>query len=93
MSTENSAPEGKDLGTTADGITIVEGLPVITNEMRVGLVRTDRYRTSDDGWFDVEYADGRKVMQNGERVATRFRGLNGTLVAADMWATETGAQS
>lgn len=81
----NTNPVGK----TADGVDIVEGMPVITNEMQAGLVRLDRYRASDDGWFDVEYADGRRVMQNGERVATRFRGLNGTLVAADEWAKVT----
>lgn len=81
-----SSTENTDLGTTDDGVKIVDGLPVITNEMTVGLVRTDRFRTAQDGWFDVEYADGRRVMQNGERVTTRFRGLNGVRVAADEWA-------
>ena len=84
MTTETSTP--KNLGTTDDGVAIVEGLPVITNEMTVGVVRLDRFRTSDDGWFDVEYAGGRRVMMNGERVTTRFRGLNGVRVAADEWA-------
>jgi hypothetical protein len=85
MTTENST-ETPDLGTTDDGVKIVDGLPVITNEMTVGLVRADRYRTAHDGWFDVEYANGGRVMQNGERVTTRFRGLNGVRVAADEWA-------
>ncbi len=75
-----------DLGLTADGVPIVDNLLVITNEMRVGKIRLDRYRASDDGWFDVEYADGRRVMQNSERVATRF----GTRSAKDVWAEETG---
>lgn len=65
-----------DLGRTYDGVPIVEGLAVFTNEMKVGLVRTDRVRASDDGWFDVEYADGRRVMQNADRVATHFTGLD-----------------
>lgn len=76
-----------DLGRTADGATVTDGLAVFTNEMRVGVVRTDRYRTADDGWFDVEYADGRRVMQNGERVATRFDGE----VAETAWSRELAA--
>lgn len=88
----------KQYGKTTDGVDIVEGLAVFTNEMQVGLVRLDRERTSDDGWFDVEYApaaDGhsRRVMQNGERVATTFRGLDGKRrVAADEWAQQAGDQ-
>lgn len=75
--TEQTSPPS--LGRTADGVDIVDGLIVWTNEMRPGVVRLDRYRTSDDGWFDVECPPdgsgrGRRVMQNGERVATRFEG-------------------
>jgi hypothetical protein len=91
MTTENN--EVPDLGTTDDGVKIVDGLPVITNEMTVGLVRTDRYRTAHDGWFDVEYAGGRRVMMNGERVTTRFRGLNRVRVAADEWAALVAEQA
>jgi len=80
-----------DYGTTTDGVPITEGLPVFTNEMRVGVVRLGRHRHSP-GWFDVESiadADGpaRTVMQNGERVATVFRDISGKRrVAADEWA-------
>lgn len=58
---------------TADGVEIVEGLVVFTNEMRTGVVRAG-HRSYEEGWFDVEYADGRRVMMNGDRVATRFEG-------------------
>lgn len=83
---ENSTPAPVDLGKTWDGVPITHGLAVFTNEMRVGLVEADRVRASDDGWFDVRYADGRRVMQNAERVATRFEGRN----AAEQWAAEQG---
>jgi predicted RNA-binding Zn-ribbon protein involved in translation (DUF1610 family) len=83
-----SEDASRTVGRTTDGIDIVDGLAVITNEFRVGVVRLDRPRALDDGWFDVEYADGRRVMQNGERIATRFRDVNGNvLIAADEWAT------
>lgn len=69
------------LGKTADGIPIVEGLAVITNEIKAGFVRTDHVRPWSEGWFDVEYPargdyPARRVLQNGERVATRFGGLS-----------------
>lgn len=60
---------------TTDGVEIVEGLVVWTNEFRIGRVTFKRHRVSDDGWFDVEYPEGRTVMQNGERVATKFEGV------------------
>lgn len=80
---------------TSDGVAIVDGLPVITNEFRVGVVDLSR-PCSDPDWFDVRYpADenghARTVMQNGDRVATRFRGANGKLtVAATEWAAASG---
>lgn len=82
--------EKKSPGKTADGVEIVEGLVVFTNEMQVGVVRLGRHRASDDGWFDVEYApdaDGysRRVMQNGDRVATRFEGRS----AQKRWDEQT----
>lgn len=60
---------------TWDGVPLTEGLVVWTNEFRVGRVTFKRHRVSDDGWFDVEYPEGRTVMQNSERVATVFEGV------------------
>ena len=57
-------------GTSADGKQVTPGLIVFTNEMRVGKV-VEGFR-NNEGWFDVEYRTGGRVMQNAERVATRF---------------------
>lgn len=57
---------------TADGVVVCDGMIVFTNEMSPG--RVDLAALDSGGWFDVEYADGSRVMQNGERVATRFEG-------------------
>lgn len=76
-------------GTTSDGVEIRDGLAVYTNEWRVGVVDTSRMRATSDGWFDVVYLDGRRVMQNGDRVATVVRDADGRrLVAADVLASE-----
>lgn len=88
---EETPMTGSSYGKTSDGYEISEGLAVYTNEVRVGLVRLGRERSSNDGWFDVEYSDGRMVMQNGERVAVKFRGLDGKLcVAADDYELPNG---
>ena len=68
-----------DFGTTWDGVPIVPGLVVFTNEMRVGVVEDHDY---GQGWFDVRYATGGAVLQNAERVATHFEGRS----AAAEWA-------
>lgn len=62
---------------TADGVPLSDGLIVFTNEMRTG--RVDLATLDSEGWFDVVYPSGGRVMQNWDRVATRFEGR----VAAD----------
>lgn len=73
------------MGVAVCGTPIVPGLVVFTNEMRVGVVQPPRYRPGPEGWFDVAYpGGGGTVMQNPERVATRFRTYDGrVLVAAE----------
>jgi hypothetical protein len=59
---------------TSDDVRITAGLRVMTNELRWGNVRTFYEGPTGpggeywDGWFDVEYDDGRIVLQNGERM-------------------------
>ena len=60
-------------GMTVDGVAIVDGLHVWTNEIRVGIVSL-RDASAWDDWFDVIYTDGTRVLQNGERVTTCFQG-------------------
>jgi len=76
---EHDETTSPDLGHTVDGVKIVDGLVVWTNEMRPGTVRLDQWSQWNPDWFDVEYPGvdgqpGRRVMQNAERVATRFEG-------------------
>lgn len=73
------------MGVTVDGVPITPGLAVWTNEYRAGEV-ADTVR-HDPEWFDVRYATGGVVMQNGERVATVFEGRS----AADALAAERSA--
>lgn len=51
---------------TWDGVEIVEGLRVFTNECKWGTVGKHKY----DGWFDVDYDDGGRTLMNGERLRT-----------------------
>ena len=53
---------------TSDGIEIIVGMTVYTNEVRVGVVHT---APDESGWFDVRYADESRCLQNGERVSAR----------------------
>lgn len=59
-------------GETWDGVPITPGLVVFTNEMRAGVVVPGSHREHNPGWFDVEYRNGGKVMQDASRVATHF---------------------
>lgn len=84
MTNEMSTVEKQgQAGKTADGVQIADGLVVWTNEMAVGRVDLGRMRTFSDGWFDVVYADGKRVLMNGERVATRFQGRSAEKVHAN----------
>lgn len=82
MTTQSPEQAAPKLGKTANGIEITDGLIVITNEMRAGKVLAST--ATIDGWFDVEYASGGRVMQNAERVATFFAGRS----ARQMWAND-----
>lgn len=77
------------LGTTADGVPVVDGLVVFTNEMRPGVINLAAYRPLHDGWFDVDYPDGGVALQNGERVATRFEGRSATAAYNDLQQAHT----
>lgn len=77
------------LGVAVCGTPITPGLAVWTNEFRVGVVTgVDEAKVRApgfDGWFDVLYADGRKVMQNADRVSTV---VEKRVKAADEWLAQ-----
>lgn len=77
------------LGVAVCGTPITPGLAVWTNEFRVGVVTgVDEAKVRApgfDGWFDVLYADGRKVMQNADRVSTV---VEKRVKAADVWVEQ-----
>lgn len=75
--------EEHPMGVAVCGTPITPGLIVWTNEYKPGVV-TDAQR-HDPEWFDVRFADGGTVMQNGERVATVFEGKR----AVDAWVSAT----
>jgi len=75
---------------TADGVEIVEGLRVYTNDLERGVIRLDRAEWEWYGsegkyhlWFEVEVdhnykgepVNGERVLQSDDRVATRFEGV------------------
>jgi len=55
---------------TSDGVAIVPGLRVFTIDCAWGTVSADMVGAYD-GWFNVEYDDGRRPLPNGERMSTR----------------------
>lgn len=64
-------------GRTEDGVKIIHGMAVWTNEMMAGTV--DLSDVGTDGWFHVAYDLGgdngyRRVLMNAERIATTFDG-------------------
>ena len=83
---KSEAPsEAHPMGVTVDGVPIVPGLVVWTNEYRPGTVLAERFPMGNPPeWFDVEYASGGRVMQNPERVAVVFEGKRASdALAAD----------
>lgn len=74
------------MGKTHEGVAVVPGLHVWTNEMRAGVVGQEEKYTP--GWFEVYYADGGSVLQNAERVAIYFMGRSAK-VAYDASADST----
>ena len=74
MNNISSAEAQAQVGSTADGVAIVDALAVITNDMRAGRVDLSSVTAWSEGWFDVVHADGSRSLMNGERVAARFEG-------------------
>ena len=71
------------MGVAVCGTPIEPGLFVFTNEMRVGKVVAGSMREHNPGWFDVQYRDGSKVMQDPGRVTTRFTTYDGEELVAE----------
>ncbi|MBQ6358489.1 MAG: hypothetical protein IJI97_05970 [Clostridia bacterium] len=64
---------------TSDGVEITPGLKVMTNEVKWGIIDPAQFTSGRsthpggeyfNGWFDVLYEDGSRVLMNGERLRT-----------------------